>query len=157
MTNDQAIEQIENFDRVELRTACKSAGIQYSKMKAHEMRAALIALLPVEVEPQGGEIVPPPGWETAGGETDAPKTGLKIEKNREERNGIKRPSAGGKCRAVWDVLDNLVAQPTATVAGVTSKQVKELASQHGFNFNNASIEFYQWRKFNGVTGRASKE
>ena len=29
-------------------------------------------------------------------------TGLIIEKNRPEQNGVKRPSAGGLCRAVWD-------------------------------------------------------
>lgn len=85
------------------------------------------------------------------------KEGLKIEKNRPEQNGIKRPSAGGKCRAVWDALDALAAETGTTVAGITSKQVKSLAAQHGFNTNNASIEFYQWRKYNGVTGRAAKQ
>lgn len=84
----------------------------------------------------------------------APKgTGIKIEKGREERNGIKRPSAGGKCRAVWDALDEYVelegTQPDAKV-------VKAWALENGWNPNNASIEFYQWRKFNGITGRAPK-
>lgn len=75
--------------------------------------------------------------------------GIKIEKDREEKNGVKRPSVGGQCRAVWDYLDaNTQGQliPTA-------KQVKEAASAHGWNVNNASIEYYQWRKFHGVRGR----
>lgn len=77
--------------------------------------------------------------------------GLKIEKDREERNGIKRPSVGGKCRAIWDYLDGLVAvgvQPTA-------KHVKQQAENCAWNPNNAVIEFYQWRKFNGITGRSN--
>jgi hypothetical protein len=72
--------------------------------------------------------------------------GYKIEKAREERNGIKRPSAGGACRAVWDELDAAVAGNVV----VTAKWVKELAISKGWNLSNASIEFYQWRKFNGI-------
>lgn len=79
--------------------------------------------------------------------------GIKIEKDREERNGVKRPSVGGACRAVWDALDEMVAageQPT-------SKDVKALAEQNEWNANNASIEFYQWRKFHGIRGRQPKK
>ena len=75
-------------------------------------------------------------------------TGLKIEKDRPERNGIKRPSAGGKCRAIWDAMD---AFAESTGDDPTAKDVRDLAAQHGWNPNNASIEFYQWRKFNGIT------
>ncbi len=72
--------------------------------------------------------------------------GLKIEKQREERNGIKRPSTGGKCRAIWDHCDALVA------AGETPmpKAIKAWASANGHNENNAVIELYQWRKFMGI-------
>lgn len=70
-------------------------------------------------------------------------TGLKIEKNREERNGIKRPSAGGKCRAIWDYLDAQVAAGTTP----TPKLVRAEAESQGWNTNNAVIELYQWRKF----------
>lgn len=75
--------------------------------------------------------------------------GLKIEKDREERNGIKRPSVGGACRAVWDVLDEMVAAGETP----TAKMIKVVAAEKGWNANNASIEFYQWRKFNGIRGR----
>lgn len=80
-------------------------------------------------------------------------TGLKIEKNREERNGVKRPSAGGKCRAIWDTLDAYVADPDNEGQQPTSKIVKAIAEEEGWNPTNAMIEFYNWRKFNGVTGR----
>ena len=79
--------------------------------------------------------------------------GLKIEKNREERNGVKRPSIGGKCRAVWDALDELQSELEGDEQ-VTAKMVKDLAADEGWNLNNASQEFYAWRKFNGVTGRS---
>jgi hypothetical protein len=79
--------------------------------------------------------------------------GLVIEKNRPEQNGIKRPSAGGRCRAVWDALDDYRRDE-----GVLpdAKFVRALAVENGWNPNNASIEFYQWRKFNGITGRQPK-
>jgi hypothetical protein len=102
-----------------------------------------------------------------GGEEEAPRiaplpvaqkptqvaVGLVIEKNRPEQNGIKRPSAGGRCRAVWDALDDFRRDE-----GVLpdAKFVRALAVENGWNPNNASIEFYQWRKFNGITGRQAK-
>jgi hypothetical protein len=78
-------------------------------------------------------------------------TGLQIEKNREMKNGIKRPSAGGKCREIWDYLDEVYEGGKGPMP--TSSMVKEAAAECGWNPNNASIEFYQWRKFNGIAGR----
>lgn len=80
-------------------------------------------------------------------------TGLIIEKNRPKQNGVKRPSAGGLCRAVWDAC---WAHQAATGTPPTAKEVKAIAETNGWNTNNASIEYYQWRKFNGITGRVAK-
>lgn len=80
-------------------------------------------------------------------------TGLIIEKNRPEQNGVKRPSAGGMCRAVWDAC---WAHQEVTGTPPTAKEVKAIAETNGWNTNNASIEYYQWRKFNGITGRVAK-
>ena len=77
-------------------------------------------------------------------------TGLIIEKNRPEQNGVKRPSAGGLCRAVWDAC---WAHQEITGTPPTAKEVKAIAETNGWNSNNASIEYYQWRKFNGISGR----
>jgi len=69
----------------------------------------------------------------------------------QEQNGVKRPREGGVCRAVWDALDAVVskgAQPTA-------RDVRELVEKKGWNQNNASIELSRWRKFNGITARAT--
>jgi hypothetical protein len=78
--------------------------------------------------------------------------GLKIEKDRPEQNGVKRPSAGGRCRAVWDACDEMVAAGDTP----TASDIRAIAEANGWNANNASIEFYQWRKFNGITGRQAK-
>lgn len=71
----------------------------------------------------------------------APKVG------REERNGVKRPRAGGLCAAVWAWLD---AHPDATV-----KDVREVSPEHDWNLSNSQIEFYQWRKFSGLSRAAA--
>jgi hypothetical protein len=91
--------------------------------------------------------------EAASRKPAAPRTrkGVTIEKDREERNGVKRPSKGGVCREVWDYLD-LFQEMGPTLP--TAKDVKAEAPKHKWNPNNAMIEFYQWRKFNGISGRA---
>jgi hypothetical protein len=68
------------------------------------------------------------------------KKSREVNAEREERNGVKRPRPGGLCAAVWSWLD--------AHKGATSKDVKAAAPVKGWNLNNASIEFYQWRKFN---------
>ena len=66
------------------------------------------------------------------------------------QNGVKRPSEGGACRAVWDWC---WAQEKADASAPTSKTVKAQAEVAGWNTNNAMIEFYNWRKYNGISGR----
>lgn len=167
--------------KVELRQACKEAGIKnYGKMNNDGMRAALEAhyadtkgaeeaapeAVVIEEAQEEALVSAPSGLammvqqmmganQKKEEEHSAPaaakrtSSGLKIEKAREERNGIKKPSVGGQCRAVWDALDDMEAAGTQP----TAKQVKALAKERGWNPNNASIEFYQWRKFNCIRGR----
>ena len=97
----------------------------------------------------GAVPVPPAPIEK---KAETKSTGLTIEKDRPEQNGVKRPSAGGMCRAVWDAC---WAQQTETGEVPTAKWVKEKAAAMGWNPNNASIEYYQWRKFNGISGRVA--
>lgn len=84
----------------------------------------------------------------------ASRTTYTIEKNRPEQNGIKRPSAGGLCRAVWDACDDFRTQNGGRMP--ESKDVRAMAETRGWNKNNAMIEFYNWRRYNGVTGRSAK-
>jgi hypothetical protein len=49
---------------------------------------------------------------------------------------------------VWAWLD---ANPAATL-----KDAKAQGEKRGWNPNNVSCEFYAWRKFMGIKGRAAK-
>lgn len=80
----------------------------------------------------------------------ASRSSYVIEKDRPEQNGIKRPSAGGLCRAVWDSMDH---HRDITGAVPNTNDVRFLAEKNNWNKNNAMIEYYQWRKFNGISGR----
>lgn len=80
----------------------------------------------------------------------ASRSSYVIEKDRPEQNGIKRPSAGGLCRAVWDSMDH---HREITGAVPNTNDVRFLAEKNNWNKNNAMIEYYQWRKFNGISGR----
>jgi hypothetical protein len=72
------------------------------------------------------------------------ESSVPVMQEREERNGVKRPRAGGKCAAVWVYLDSQVAKGKVP----TIREVLEYAPVHGWNKNNVSAEFYAWRKFN---------
>lgn len=66
---------------------------------------------------------------------------------RIEQNGVKRPGPG-KCLEVWEYLDQH--------GNMQPKDLKPVAEAKGWNLNNAQIELYQWRKFNGIAGRQAK-
>lgn len=71
----------------------------------------------------------------------------KASKVRSEiRNGVRRPIKG-KCAEVWSTLDDIKKQGFEVDIHV----VREVAAQKGWNMNNATIEFYGWRKFHAVT------
>lgn len=128
-------------------TTAKAPRVRKPKApKLHPEMAAAEATMPADVKATAPaaakvEAVPP-----------VVEGKRKIEKDREERNGVKRPSVGGACRAVWDFCDD-----QSTPDGVPSvKDVKAEAEARGWNVNNASIEYYQWRKFMGIRGRQGK-
>lgn len=131
----------------DLRAACKAAGIAYGKLNNDGMRTALALKDNAQLPPVTPEV------RTAAKEVAkaVAKAVRSIEKNRVEQNGIKQPSVGTLCRAVWDALDKV------GIDNATSKHAKELAVQRGWNPNNVSIEFYQWRRFHGVNGRQAKK
>ena len=76
------------------------------------------------------------------------RKGYKIQKEREERNGVKRPSEGTVCGAVWAEFDK---NPE-----IKAGELADLADAHGWNRTNVSCEFYVWRKFMGIKGRSAK-
>lgn len=81
----------------------------------------------------------------------APKAeGLKIQKDREERNGIKRPSAGGKCAQLWDLFDAMYAEKGMVP---TPKPAKERSAQFNLDPVTTQVQLYKWREFMGFKGK----
>ena len=76
--------------------------------------------------------------------TGKPKKAAAPKVERVEQNGVKRPGPG-KCLEVWEYLDQH--------GNMTPKDLKPVAAEKGWNENNALIEMYGWRRFNGITGR----
>jgi len=107
---------------------------------------------PAEVAPavQEPEVAPVAQIPSPIAAPRATSKGLKIEKDRPTQNGVRQPSAGGLCRAVWDWCSDFY---TDHAEPPTAKEVRAHAEAIGWNTNNASIEFYNWRKFNGIRGR----
>lgn len=74
----------------------------------------------------------------------------KASKVRSEiRNGVRKPIKG-KCAEIWATL-TAVQEISENNTPLTISEVKELAATHGWNLNNATIEFYGWRKFYSET------
>jgi Rieske Fe-S protein len=80
----------------------------------------------------------------------ATSAGVRVEANRPMQNGVRRPSAGTLCRAVWDFCGHYA---DTYGEAPTIRTVKAHAASVDWNTNNASIEFYNWRKFNGISAR----
>lgn len=76
------------------------------------------------------------------------RKGYTIQKEREERNGVKRPSEGTVCGNVWAEFDK---NPE-----IKAGDLQALSDEKGWNRTNVSCEFYAWRKFMGIKGRAAK-
>ncbi len=59
---------------------------------------------------------------------------------------VARPRSG-VCKQIWEVLD---AERAASGESPTRNRVKELAAQHGWNPNTASVQSAAWRKENNL-------
>lgn len=62
------------------------------------------------------------------------------------RKAASRPRTG-VCAQIWEVLD---AERAATGEAPSRDRVKELAAQHGWNKNTASVQSAAWRKENSL-------
>lgn len=72
--------------------------------------------------------------------------GIKIQKEREERNGIKRPSAGGKCDQLWNLFEKHYNE---TGLILTPKPAKALSAVEGLDPVTTTVQLYKWREFMG--------
>jgi hypothetical protein len=84
----------------------------------------------------------------AGYKVENAARGHKIQKGLPEQNGVKKRSEGTLCAQVWDLCDTMRAE-TGDIP--TSKDMRRIAPEKGWNLNNVLIEYYQWRKFHGIT------
>lgn len=66
------------------------------------------------------------------------------------KNGIKAPIRAGKCKLVWEVCEAIYK---ATGKVPTLKEVNAHEAMQGTNQTNNQIEFYRWRKYNGLNGK----
>ncbi len=165
-----------SMGKAELRNACKAAGIAYGKLNNDGMRAALAAVYSEPVAPEvtvesAQEDVKPelaqapqeqvietpqvaagPVREVTVGTVVAPKS-LKIEKGRDESNGVRRPSTGSICRAIWDALDAHRAKHNATPS---FENVRDLMKANSWSRNTAFTQFQRWKQFCGLMPRSSE-
>jgi len=153
-----------------LRQACRDAGISYGKLNNDGMRAALKAAeqeidevdadeeMDEEDEAQETEVKSEPAQAQQVavaprakviGEVVQPKS-LKIEKDRDERNGVRRPSIGSICREIWNVLDMLHGTKNEEL---TFKDVRDAMEAGGWQRNTAYTQFQRWKKFHGLMPR----
>lgn len=162
------VSQLESLNKVELRELCRNNGIGYNGMNNEGMRAALLLVPGGEAEVPGTEPVTEPVTEQT---ADVPATetvreprvlptlvtppvatvatpARKIQSNRPERNGVKRPSEGTICAQIWAWCD------AAHDSGgkVAAKDLK--AALPALDATTCTVQFYRWRKFNGIQGRA---
>lgn len=74
------------------------------------------------------------------------RKGYKIDPTRPVQNGVKRPSVGTVCEAVWSVFDGMHASET----GLCAADLPVIADAHAWNRTNVACEYYTWRKFMGI-------
>jgi hypothetical protein len=111
-------------------------------------------LVEITVHKNGDEVrfgwkqmeAPAPAAADAVVTTGKPKKEAAPKVERIEQNGVKRPGPG-KCLEVWEYLDEH--------GNMKPKDLQPVAEAKGWNINNVQIELYQWRKFNGMSGRAT--
>lgn len=73
------------------------------------------------------------------------RTGYTIEKERVVQNGVKHPSAGTICAAIWGYF--------TTTPSAKASLLDDIADSHGWDRTTVHVQFYVWRKFNGIKGR----
>lgn len=164
---------VAEMGKVELRIACKENGVKnYGKMNNEQMREAIIAATVVEAVEIVEELKAP---------TPTVKQSMKVGKEildieltnvkpiegktnhftaqigkvelREtdlvKKHGIARPKTDGVCLQIWNTCDTLVS------SGITPtlKAIKEQGKLNNWDKVTTTVQFYRWRKFNGISGR----
>lgn len=101
--------------------------------KTNTRKATVKAALPVPMLP----VI-----EQAPAKVERPKAVVK--------NNVKAPMRPGKCMHVWQTCEAIYK---ATGKVPTLKELNAHEAMQGTNLTNNQIEFYRWRKFNGLNGK----
>jgi hypothetical protein len=78
----------------------------------------------------------------------APEKVRKIQANRPEANGVKRPSEGTICAQIWAWCDEVHNAGDK----VTAKELR--SALPALDDTTKTVQYYRWRKFNGIQGRS---
>lgn len=148
------------MNNTEMRAALKAGGYTPAEVISAAPAAADVAVLEDEREEEGSAPAPAIFSNMVGNDklaaaiarsqpTQKPKLaeverdGLKIQKDRAEANGVKRPSAGGICDQVW-----ILAEANQ---GKRFKEILEIGQKQGINIFTIRTQYARWRKFNGIS------
>lgn len=82
--------------------------------------------------------------------TKTTSTGHKIQKDREEQHGVRRPSAGTICDQVWGMVAKMWDETSGTVR---FKDILAKGAENGINEYTVRTQYARWRKFHGIVGR----
>lgn len=139
----------------ELRAACRKAGVSYGKLNNDGMRKALEDKDAEKAKDQfpKEESIKPAAAIKPLATVPVEKPAKPAPRKRVPSDKEGYPRQGTQCRAVWDACDT---QASNTLALPDVKWIKALASEKGWNINNTVIEYYQWRKIKGITGRSTE-
>lgn len=99
---------------------------------------------------------PADAYDPVHGATQGRIRGYSIDTDRQERHGMRRRSAGTIGGRLWAIYDEF-SKAAGGAEKVEIAKVKEDARIKEFNANKVVIEFYCWRKWNGVRGRGKKQ
>lgn len=164
--------------KVELRAACKLAGITYGKLDNAGMRAALEAKAATHDAPvkstadallgkslldkaiDAGIGAPTAIEKGAASELAVRKPPKRaplkkeatVRKVRAAANGVTKPSSGTICGQIWDALDAKRTEMKGETP--TFEHLRELAKAYDWQKNTAMTQYQRWKQFNGLMPRS---
>lgn len=139
-----ALAVVEDGPRTMTETEEREAADEVTEVTADTVVSQELRDAPAPVEPPVA-VVPatlPPVAPAAA--PKAPKE-RKIQANRPERNGVKRPSEGTICAQIWAHCDKVLDE---TGAHISAKDLR--AALPALDDTTKTVQYYRWRKFNGI-------
>jgi len=155
------LSQLETANKGQLREAMREAGLGYTGMNNDGMKQALTEFLNRPVDAVSEPRVLPtvvsepvvvdgvPVATVVPRELPAPPAAVpaKVRVSQPEQHGVKRPKDGTKCAEIWAWCDMTDASGTRPEAKVLRAALPHLDD------TTKTVQFYRWRKFNGISGR----